>query len=185
MSEQDRVRWDRRYAESPAVSIDEVALPAVFAGFADVFPTCGRGLDLACGRGGVAVWLAQRGVDVCGFDVSPVAITQARALADRCGVSGRCHFEVVDLDQGLPRVPQVDVLICNKFRDARLDRPIADRLAPGGRLAISALRAVGPATGSFRVSVAELRRAFDGLAVIAAGETDGTAWLLARRGQAR
>lgn len=185
VSDEDRIRWDGRYAERPAVAIDEVGLPAVFARFADVFPTSGRALDVACGRGRVAVGLAQRGIEVRGVDVSPVAIAAARDLADRCGVSARCRFDVADLDMGLPAGSQVDVLVCNKFRDVRLDGSIVSRLAPGGLLAISALRAVGPATGSFRASVAELRRVFDGLAVIAAGETRGAAWLLARRGECR
>lgn len=184
VSEQDRVRWDRRYAASPAATVGEVALPGVFARFADVFPTGGQGLDLACGRGGTAVWLARRGIDVYGLDVSPVAIAQARALADRCGVSAHCRFEVADLDAGLPSGPRVDVLICNKFRDARLDGPIVDRLAAGGLLAISALCDVGASPGRFRLPAGELRQTFDDLVVIAGAEADGVAWLLARRGTA-
>jgi len=59
VSADDRARWDRRYADR-VVSEDEVALPAVFQRFAAEFPTVGRALDLACGRGGAAVWLARR-----------------------------------------------------------------------------------------------------------------------------
>jgi SAM-dependent methyltransferase len=181
VSEEDRVRWDRRYADHGGVSVDHIALPAVFQPFAEDFPTAGRALDLACGRGGVAVWLAQRGLDVLGYDVSPVAVTQARELAELGGVAARCHFETVDLDDGLPAGPPADVLICNRFRDVRLYRKILERLAGGGLLAISVLSEVGAAAGPFRSRAGELGQAFDGLAVIAAREEIGAAWLLARR----
>ena len=134
-----------------------------------MFPTAGHALDLACGQGLGAVWLARRGMDVWGFDVSPVAIGQARDLARRCGVGDRCRFDVVDPDNGLPAGPPVDVFRCHKFRDRRLDRA-----------AITALSEVGATPGPFRVAAGELPAAFADLDVIAAGEGQGEAWLLAR-----
>lgn len=180
MSEQDRVRWDEVYARQglPSGSAD-YPLP-VFAAYRDVFPTCGRALDLACGQGFGAVWLARRGLKVRGLDVSPVAIGQARDLARRSGVEHRCRFDVADLDDGLPAGPPVDVVLCHKFRDRRLDRAIVDRLVPGGLLAVSSLSEVGGTSGPFRARRGELRAAFAALDVIAAGEGDGQTWLLAR-----
>lgn len=182
VSYQDRIRWDRRYGDHDVVPEAEVGLPAVFRPFADIFPTAGNALELASGRGGVAVWLAERGLNVLGCDVSPVAVKQARALADGAGVASRCRFEVVDLDYGLPAGPRVDVLVCNKFRDERLNRSVVERLAQGGLLAISVLSEVGAAPGPFRARTGELQRAFGGLDVIAAREANGAAFLLARRG---
>lgn len=156
-------------------------MPTAFAPFADAFPTTGHALDLACGRGQAAVWLALRGLVVAGFDISPIAINQARELALLCGVDERCRFEAVDLDDGLPAGPPANVIVCHKFRDARLDQVLVDRLAPGGLLAISALSEVGAAPGPFRVQAGELKRAFGALEFIAGGEGDGEAWLLARR----
>lgn len=181
MSDDDRVRWDRRYAGRGVVSVDDVGLPSIFQPFAEMFPTVGHALDLACGPGGTAVWLAQRGMDVYGCDVSPVAIDHARALAELCDCAARCRFETLDLDQGLPAGMPVNMLLCNKFRDPRLDRAIVERLADGGLLAISALSEVGAAPGPFRAKAGELIRAFDVLEVIASEEARGEAWLLARR----
>ena len=45
----------------------------------------GRALDLACGEGRNAIWLAGRGWQVTGVDFSPVALGKARDLADRAG----------------------------------------------------------------------------------------------------
>jgi SAM-dependent methyltransferase len=180
VSEQDRLCWDERYAVRRPVQVGQVGCPAVFAPFEHLFPTTGRALEVACGQGLTAVWLARRGMDAWGVDVSGVAIGQARDLARRSGVDDRCRFDVVDLDGGLPSGPPVDLLVCHKFRDSRLDREIIGRLSQRGMLAISALSEVGAAPGPFRAGPGELRRAFGELDVLAAGEGDGEAWLLAK-----
>ncbi|WP_026213447.1 class I SAM-dependent methyltransferase [Mycolicibacterium hassiacum] len=181
MAERDQGRWDGRYLGRSAPDPAEVGLPAVFVPFEGEFPTCGRALDLACGSGEFSVWLARRGVDVVGVDISPTAIAQARELAAASGVSDRSRFEVVDLDTGLPAGPPADVIVCHLFRDPRLYTPIIERLAPGGLLAIAVLSVVGAAPGRFRAAPGELTTAFGELQVIASGEGDGLAWLLGRR----
>ena len=181
MAEGDRRRWDERYATQGPPPVSEVDPPDFLARHTDLFPTAGRALDLACGQGLGAVWLARRGLEVWGLDVSTVAIAQARELTRRAGVGDRCRFDVFDLDDGLPAGAPDDVILCHKFRDRRLDRAIIERLAPGGLLAISALSEVGAAPGPFRAAPGELPAAFADLERIAAGEGDGCAWLLARR----
>jgi SAM-dependent methyltransferase len=176
----DRRRWDQRYtSQGPALG-GAVEPPGVFASYTDAFPTTGRALDLACGQGRGTVWLARRGLNVWGLDVSGVAIAQAWDLAQRNGVADRCRFDVVDLDQGLPDGPPVDVILCHRFRDRRLDQAIIGRLAPGGLLAIAVLSEVGAAPGPFRAAAGELPTAFADLNLVADGEGDGHAWLLAR-----
>lgn len=177
----DGRRWDDRYRRRGPVSPDHVGLPAVFAPYAAEFPGVGTALDVACGQGSAAVWLARRGMDVHGVDVSAVAVAQATELAARAGVAERCRFTVADLDGGLPPGPAADVLMCHLFRDARLDAALLGRLAPGGLLAVAALSEVGAAAGPFRVRAGELRAAFGDVHVVAAGEDDGMAWLLGRR----
>ncbi len=181
MAEGDRRRWDERYAAQGPPSVSGPKPPDVLARHAEEFPTAGRALDLACGQGAGAVWLARRGLDVRGFDVSAVAVDQAREVARLAGGGDRCHFEVFDLDDGLPAGPPVDVILCHKFRDRRLDGAIIERLAPGGLLAIAALSEVGAAPGPFRAAPGELPAAFAELEQLDAGEGDGQAWLLARR----
>lgn len=170
------MRWDERHGDrGPGVP----QWPAAFAGYEALVPTAGHALELACGQGGAAVWLALRGLDVTGVDVSPVAVAKARKLASDNGVD--CRFEVVDLDDGLPPGPPAEVILCHKFRDRRLDEAVIDRLATGGLLAITALSEVGARPGPFRVSAGELPAAFGALELVAAGEGDGEAWLLARK----
>ena len=181
MAEADRRRWDERYATKGPPPLSAVGPPRVLAAYAERFPVAGTALELACGQGTGAVWLALRGLEVVGLDISSVAIDQARELAHRGGVGDRCRFDLADFDAGLPAGPPVDAIVCHKFRDRRLDRAIIERLAPGGLLAIVALSEVGAGPGPFRAVAGELPAAFAELDVIVAGEGDGQAWLLARR----
>ncbi|BBX16312.1 SAM-dependent methyltransferase [Mycolicibacterium duvalii] len=181
MSDIDAHRWNRRYADRGPVQLSEAALPAPFAEFADAFPSTGLALDLACGRGGAAVWLARRGMMVQGYDVSAVAVGQARNLAGLAGCAERCRFDVADLDAGFPPGPCVDVLVAGLFRDARLDAEMISRVAPAGLLAVSALSEVGAAPGRFRAAPGELTRAFAALDLLGCGESSGVAWLIARK----
>ena len=180
MSDRDRIRWDATYAaaEHPA---GHNRPPAAFAAHTDVFPTAGTALDLACGSGAPAIWLARRGLRVWGVDISAVAVEHAAAAAADAGVADRCRFDVVDLDQGVPAGPPVDVLLCHRFRAPELYPSMAERLAAGGLLALCVLSEVGAAPGRFRAPPGELRAAFPDLDVIAAHEGDGEAWLVARR----
>jgi SAM-dependent methyltransferase len=175
-----RRHWDERYAQLGPVRVGAVTSPSFLAPYADLIPTAGRALDVACGQGLGAVWLAVRGLHVWGLDISEVAIEHARDLARCNAVGDRCRFAVVDLDEGLPAGPSVDVILCNKFRDRRLDQAFVERLAPGGLLAIATLSEVDAVPGQFRATRGELPAVFSDLELIAAGEGSGHAWLLAR-----
>src|SRR6185295_9547400 len=88
------------------------------AGLTDEFPVSGRALDVACGRGGVAVWLARRGLAVDAVDVSPVGLAAGARLAAAAGVTGRIRWIADDLDTGLPPGCRgsYDVVVCQLFR---------------------------------------------------------------------
>lgn len=174
----DAAYWDSRYAGAGPVV--ELGLPAVFAPFARQFPTSGAALDIACGQGRIALWLAARGMSVTGYDVSAVAVEHAGTAARTRSLADRCRFEVADLDDGLPAGPPADVVVCHLFRDPRLDRALISRLAPGGLLAVAALSEVGGVPGRYRARAGELTAAFAELDVVASGEGAGTAWLLGR-----
>jgi ubiquinone/menaquinone biosynthesis C-methylase UbiE len=65
-----------------------------------------RVIELGCGSGINAVWLAQHGFEVTAVDISPLAIEQARQRAAAAGV--RVRFEaadVLDLPEGYDRFP--------------------------------------------------------------------------------
>ncbi len=57
-----------------------------------------RALDIGCGHGSNAIWLAQHGFDVDAVDLSPKAVEQARANADEQGLSVRFHAGDILID---------------------------------------------------------------------------------------
>jgi len=95
--------WERLYTERgqrwsgrPNQRLVEVA--------ADLRP--GRALDLGCGEGGDAVWLALRGWVVTAVDVSPTALGRLTARAAAEGIADRIDAIHIDLATAFPEVPE-------------------------------------------------------------------------------
>jgi SAM-dependent methyltransferase len=78
-----RDRWDARYTERDGAMWSGRPNGRLLAEVADLTP--GRALDVGCGEGADAIWLAQRGWTVTAIDVSEVAIKRAIAAAELAG----------------------------------------------------------------------------------------------------
>ena len=79
----DSAGWDRRYAGHELLWTSE-ANRFLIEEVDGLEP--GRALDLACGEGRNAVWLAERGWKATGVDFSAVGLEKARQLAEARGV---------------------------------------------------------------------------------------------------
>lgn len=173
MSDADARRWDARHA-----AVDPVGAlpPDALRGREALLPPGGRALDVACGRGAVALWLAERGFAVDAVDVSGVGL---EALAGAAGVRPVRH----DLDLGLPEVctGPYDVIVCQRFRDPALYPAMEERLAPGGLLVLTVLSEVDDEPRPYRARAGELLAAFGDLAPMVHREANGEADLVARR----
>jgi 2-polyprenyl-3-methyl-5-hydroxy-6-metoxy-1,4-benzoquinol methylase len=101
-------------------------------------PASGRALCVADGEGRNSVWLARQGLQVQAFDISPVGVDKARALARDAGV--QVDYEVADCDQWAWPHHRFDVVagIFIQFADpdmrARMFAHMVDCLKPGGLL---------------------------------------------------
>jgi SAM-dependent methyltransferase len=62
----------------------------------------GSALDLGCGEGGDAIWLAGRGWRVTAVDISATALGRAAAHADEAGVGDRVDWVRHDLSRSVP-----------------------------------------------------------------------------------
>lgn len=175
MSDADRRRWDQRHAAAAP------PVPAPPEALGDHPIPGGRALDVACGSGATAVWLAQHGLLVDAVDVSAAALRSGAELADRCGV--RVRWWRHDLDGGVPAgcTGPYELVVCQRFRAPALYPALGAVLAPGGLLAITVLSSTGGGAGPYRASPGELTAAFADLEPLAAVERDGLASLLARR----
>jgi SAM-dependent methyltransferase len=101
-----REDWDRRYAE---VENLWAVRPNRFLVAETEALAAGRALDLACGEGQNAIWLASLGWDVTGVDFSEVAIAKARARAERDGVD--VDFICADLETYEPARDAFELVI--------------------------------------------------------------------------
>ncbi len=184
MAVADAERWDDRYraGSTPTAAAPDALLAA---GLVDAIPTTGRALDVACGSGAQALWLAGRGLTVTALDVSAEGIALAAKAATDAGLDDRVGFARHDLDGGLPATPSdVDVLLCQRFRDPRLYPEFVTRLAIGGIGIVTVLSRTGARSpGPFHAPSGELSAAFgrDDCDVLSHSETDGEESIVFRR----
>ena len=132
----DRSSWDERYRTEELVWKAEPNRFLV-AEVGSLRP--GRALDLACGEGRNALWLAERGWEVVGVDFSAVGLDKARSLAASRGL--RVELVEADLREWDPPEASFDLVVL-----IYLHLPAADRrqvlaaasraLAPGGTLLV-------------------------------------------------
>lgn len=109
----------------------------------------GRALDLGCGEGGDAVWLAQQGWQVTAVDISQTALGRARSLAQRAGVGSAISFERHSLGESFP-AGTFD-LVSLQFLQSPVDLPAetilrqaAAAVAPDGFLLVTYHGAIPP-----------------------------------------
>src|SRR5262249_331518 len=130
MAASDRERWDAKYADKPAparLSPDEWLIEQA-AGWLP-----GRALELACGVGHNALWLALHGWQVDAVDISTMGLARAAELACSCGARG--NWISADLAEFVPAPAAYDLVLVFRFLDrARLPGIIEGALRPGGRL---------------------------------------------------
>jgi SAM-dependent methyltransferase len=134
-----REDWDRRYADKGLLWSGEPnrLLVAEVAGLPP-----GRALDLACGEGRNAFWLAERGWHVTGVDFSQVAIEKARSHASDNGVAG-VELVCADLLEYEPKQEAFDLVVALYLQLPAAERravlsKAAAAVAPGGTLLVIA-----------------------------------------------
>jgi SAM-dependent methyltransferase len=128
----DKSIWDRRYADGEFVWT--VQPNQFLVQEAEGLPP-GGALDLACGEGRNAVWLAERGWRVTGVDFSEVGLEKARRLATARGVEG--EWIVADLLEYRPQPRAFDLVLVLYLQvlaseRAPILRAAADAVADGG-----------------------------------------------------
>lgn len=134
--------WDERYAGSDRVWSGNPNTRLVEQ-VADLTP--GTALDVACGEGGDAIWLARQGWKVTAVDVSEVALAKVAAHAEDAGVEDRIRIGFYDaLSEPRPVPRHTFDLVTVSFLHVpvpdfpEIYRGIAEAVAPGGRLLITA-----------------------------------------------
>lgn len=130
--------WEQHYNARPQVWSGRVNAQLA-AHAAELGGT--RALDLGCGEGADAIWLAEQGWAVVAVDVSVTALSRARAAAESRGVADRIDFQQHELTGSFPDGTYDLVSAQFLHSTVAMDRPeilrrAAAAVAPGGALLI-------------------------------------------------
>lgn len=91
--------WNELYGKSNRIWSGRANQPLIDA-VSSLQP--GRALDLGCGEGGDAVWLAKQGWQVMATDVSDVALARTKELAAEHGVTDKIELQQHDFELSFP-----------------------------------------------------------------------------------
>ncbi len=178
----DRERWDARWASAGPVPDP----PAILRLHGDLLPQTGDALEIACGLGAGALWLAARGLRTTAWDVSPVALGRLAGEARSRGLT--VHTEARDVLAAPPAPESVDVLLVVRFLDRSILPALRAAVRPGGLLLLQTFFgprvAIGPRRPEWRLQRGELERIAGDLEILVCAEGPGEeAMLVARRSE--
>jgi len=156
-----KYKWDAKYRESgydpnpdPVPHLTEVVAAM----------TPGKAMCLACGTGRNAVYLARRGFDVTGVDVSPRGLELCRELAAERGVS--LTLVEADLQEYVIEAEAFDLITSLYYYEPLLFPRIREGLKPGGLFLLHTFSVAqlkqgwGPSSDRHLARVEPVREAF-------------------------
>lgn len=160
-------KWDRIYTsamappDTPCRALEENS---------HLLPPVGCALDLACGLGGNAFFLARHGLKTLAWDISPVAVRRVEEWAHERKLPIEAEVRDVLVDPLSPQ--EFDVIVVSHFLDRSLVPHLINALKPDGLLIYQTftrekLTRAGPSNTDWLLSVNELLRLFAPLRVLA------------------
>lgn len=175
MSSHDMEKWQSRYLAGAYL---ERTHPSDFLAHAlghilhnetvDVPP---RALDLACGAGRNALFLASQGYRVDAVDIASAALQRGNMSAAERQIQGVNWIEY-DLDNGLPpEIASYHLIVMTRYLDIALLKNTTGYLLPGGCLLAevhlqTCEEVSGPRNAQFRAAPGDLKQAAEGLELI-------------------
>jgi SAM-dependent methyltransferase len=165
VAQSDRTKWNERY-QSGAYA-ERTHPSALLEEWIDRIPR-GRALDVACGAGRNALFLAANGFDVDAVDISVEALNTAGRSAQRSGL----HINWIehDLDEALELNREYALILVIRYVNLPLIRKLAASLAPGGFLLCEQhletnTEVAGPSNPAYRVKPGALQTVARGLQI--------------------
>jgi tellurite methyltransferase len=161
----DLAEWDERYRAEAGSQQESPPTSLVVEVASRLKPA--RALDLACGTGRNALWLAERGWSVTAVDGSPAAIDILNKRAAERGL--KVDARVVDLEHGGYTIerPQWKLILSCYYLQRDLLELAKRGVVPGGvMIVIGLLAEAGRKNAPYRLQPGELRGYFQGWEIL-------------------
>jgi tellurite methyltransferase len=172
MSRKDRDRWEKKYAAgNPHAAFTPDPL---LTQQRHLLSGKGWALDLCCGVGQNAIFLAEQGFDVLALDTSLTALRYCRAAG--AGKHLPLHLVVADVDQFALPADAFALIIVFRFYDRQLIPAIKQALKPGGLIIyqtfnLNRLRSTPHMNRHYLLEPGELQRVLGDFEKIASNDT--------------
>lgn len=170
MSTNSAQKWDEKYASA---TLQTIANPCfALKQHSRLLPFNGKALELACGLGGNARFLAQCGLKVQAWDISDNALTVLNNWAS----IKQLPIEplITDLEQMLLPYQQFDVIVISRYLDRNLFSQLVSALKPEGLLIyqtfLAPVQENAPRNPDFYVKSGEFNQAWPELETLVYGE---------------
>lgn len=160
-------KWDKIYSRSDHSTPKP---SAVLQENSHLLPKAGTAIELACGLGGNALFLASHGLQTSAWDISPIAIVKLQREAEQLNLP--LHAEQKDLTQPLSNTEnRFDVVVVSRYLDRSFCRQIEQILKPDGLLfyqtfCIDKVSPEGPSNPDYLLQKNELLRLFATLDIV-------------------
>jgi tellurite methyltransferase len=160
-----QAKWDEIYRTTQS----SPTAAEVLTGNSHLLPQQGRALDLACGLGGNALFLADRGLNVDAWDISSVALNYLQTQARQKGLAATIrHGEITS--EALAE-NSYDVIVISRFLDRTLGNAIMGALTDKGLLYYQTftrnkLNRTGPNKPEYLLDSNELLKLFSPLTLV-------------------
>jgi SAM-dependent methyltransferase len=159
--------WDKRYrlGEHAASDLHAGPTPLVMNTALGLRP--GKALDLACGAGRSAIWLADRGWEVTAVDGAPSAIEILQARTRERSLKIEAVVADLEKDEFEIEPSRWDLVLMCYYLQRNLFEPAKRGVVPGGVLiAIVHMNEPGEADGPFRLRPGQLEKYFAGWEIL-------------------
>ena len=176
MSAADKDKWDKIY-QSKQQSSEKIDLSPVYIlrEFQHLLPNRGEALDLACGLGANALFLAQHNLQTHAWDISSIVIDKLNQSAKSLKL--KINTEVRDVVTQPPNENSFDVIVISHFLERQIMPNIIAALRDGGLLFYQTFTRVrvddtGPNNKKYRLARNELLNLCERLDVVIYREED-------------
>ncbi len=169
-------KWNTRYQSTGNSVVTANLSPAyILQEFQHLLPDQGKALDLACGLGANALFLAQHNLETHAWDISSVAIEKLNNEANSLNLNTKT--EVRDVVAKPPEEKSFDVIVVCHFLERKIMPNIISALRQNGLLFYQTftkarVQDTGPSNENYRLGKNELLRLCENLDVIVYREED-------------